>query len=197
MSGSSLKENSLRMKSIVIAIMRYLLNLKRPSKAANTRLLQQRGERLDSLLIREAVDGDLPALAALHVKTWIGTYLNVKHPPTYEIREYQWKEQFQVRDGSWFCFVIVNASGELVGFAKGKREPNGKGGLNKIYLLREYQRLGLGRLLLCHVARRFNCFHPQNPGFLINGSRISGSHYQNCHRVLRPPILYRSLSTSH
>ena len=29
------------------------------------------------------------------------------------------------------------------------------GGLNKIYLLREYQRLGLGRRLVGHVARRF------------------------------------------
>jgi ribosomal protein S18 acetylase RimI-like enzyme len=47
-----------------------------------------------------------------------------------------------------------------VGFAKGKKYnhidlPEFKGELNKIYLLRECQRLGIGRMLLIQVARRF------------------------------------------
>jgi GNAT superfamily N-acetyltransferase len=58
-------------------------------------------------------------------------------------------------DGSWFCFVIENREGRLIGFAKGKRNDDGSGGLNKIYLLGEYQRLGLGRRLIGLVARRF------------------------------------------
>ena len=47
--------------------------------------------------------------------------------------------------------------GELVGFAKGTRSDNPEygGELNKIYLLRDYQRSGLGRRLVGHVARRF------------------------------------------
>jgi len=65
-----------------------------------------------------------------------------------------------VTDGSWFCFVVENRKGELVGFAKGKTYnhsdlPDFSGELNKIYLLREYQRLGLGRRLVGCVARRF------------------------------------------
>jgi ribosomal protein S18 acetylase RimI-like enzyme len=59
-----------------------------------------------------------------------------------------------------FCFVIENQHGELVGFAKGTRYahpdlPNYSGELSKIYLLPEYQRLGLGRRLVGHLARRF------------------------------------------
>jgi hypothetical protein len=26
--------------------------------------------------------------------------------PTYEIREWQWREAFAKADGSWFCFVV-------------------------------------------------------------------------------------------
>ena len=74
--------------------------------------------------------------------------------------EYQWRQAFQSADGSWFCFVIEESSGELIGFAKGQRyahpdQPDFAGELNKIYLLREYHRRGLGRRLLGHVARRF------------------------------------------
>ncbi len=63
-------------------------------------------------------------------------------------------------DGSWFCIVIENQHGELVGFAKGTRyahpdQPSYSGQLDKIYLLPEYQRLGLGRRLVGHTARRF------------------------------------------
>ncbi len=62
--------------------------------------------------------------------------------------------------GSWFCFMIENQHGELVGSAKGTRyahpdQPSYSGELSKIYLLPEYQRLGLGRRLVGHLARRF------------------------------------------
>ena len=80
--------------------------------------------------------------------------------PTYEIRERQWREAFGVTDGSWFCFVVEGRHGELVGFAKGvpynhSDLPDFAGELSKIYLLGAYQRRGLGRRLVGHVARRF------------------------------------------
>jgi ribosomal protein S18 acetylase RimI-like enzyme len=148
------------MKNLINAIARFVFGLRRPSKAANTRLLRQRGESLESFLIREATPEDISVLAALHVKTWNETYWNVRNPPTYGIREQQWREQFKVMDASWFCFVVENRKGELVGFAKGKAYnhsdlPDYSGELSKIYLLRQYQRLGLGRRLVGHVARRF------------------------------------------
>lgn len=115
---------------------------------------------LDRLVIREATREDIPALAALHVKTWNETYPMARQPPTYQIRERQWREQFDKTDGTWFCFVVENPKHELVGFAKGSKYqsddlPDYHGELSKIYLLREYQRLGVGRRLMGHVARRF------------------------------------------
>src|SRR5262245_32882157 len=145
-------------KNLATALARFLAALTRPSKATNTRLLHARGETLQSLAIRQSTPTDRPALAALHVKTWADTYPCVRRPPSYELREHQWREQFKVTDGTWFCFVVTNHKGDLVGFAKGKLDPaapDSPGLLDKIYLLRDYQRLGLGRRLVGHVARAF------------------------------------------
>jgi len=143
-----------------LAIKRFIMDLPRPSKAANIRRLRKRGEKAELFIIREATAADIPALSALHVKAWAQTYWTVLRPPTYSIREWQWKDQFKKIDGSWFCFVIENSKGQLIGFAKGKSYshsdlPGFSGELNKIYLLREYQRLGLGRRLMGNVARKF------------------------------------------
>jgi GNAT superfamily N-acetyltransferase len=110
--------------------------------------------------IREADLSDLTELAHLHVTTWNETYPDVVSPPTFEIRERQWREAFAKDDGSWFCFVVTAPNGRLIAFAKGvvlgpeNRSEYG-GELSKIYLLRSYHGLGLGRRLLGHVARRF------------------------------------------
>jgi L-amino acid N-acyltransferase YncA len=147
-------------KNLLDSIVRLIAGTRRPSKAVNERALRARGESLESFTIREVVPEDLPALAALHVKTWADTYPSIRQPPSYELRERQWREQFQATDGTWFCFVVVHPQGDLVGFAKGvmptSTDPDERSGqLSKIYLLREYQRLGLGRRLIGHVARRF------------------------------------------
>ena len=115
---------------------------------------------MEPVVIREATEADIPALVDLHVKTWAATYPGVASPPTHAIRERQWREAFGTRDGSWFCFVIEDAGGRLIGFAKGNRYdhpdlPQFSAELNKIYLLEECQRMGLGRRLTGHVARRF------------------------------------------
>jgi len=112
-----------------------------------------------SFIIREALPADVPALAALHVKTFHETHGNYPNSPTYAIREYQWRQAFE-GPNNWFCFVIENENPELIGFTKGipynhNDLPDFSGELNKIYLLRAYQKLGLGRRLLGHVSRRF------------------------------------------
>jgi ribosomal protein S18 acetylase RimI-like enzyme len=148
------------MKKIGIAIVRFISAIKRPSKKRAAHLMRQRGETSESYTIREAVADDIPKLSALHVKAWAETYWAVKKPPTYEIREYQWKELFKVIDGNWFCLVVEDSNSNLVGFAKGVRYnhsdlPGYAGELNKIYLLQTHQRIGLGKRLLCAVASRF------------------------------------------
>lgn len=133
----------------------------RPSKAANTRRLRARGEMVEAIKIREATAADVPAIANLHVKTFNETHSPVFNDgPKYEVREYQWREMFNKVDGTWFCYVIENQQGELIGFAKGMRYVHAElsefaGELNKIYLLQKYHRQGLGRQLICKVAQRF------------------------------------------
>jgi GNAT superfamily N-acetyltransferase len=148
------------LKNYLTALARFVGNLGRPSRRANRRLLRERGETVESFVIRDARADEIQALAALHVATWNQTYPRVTSPPAVALREHQWREQFRVTDGRWFCLVVENSKGKLVGFAKGIRPQAGEGSehegeLNKIYLLRDYQRLGLGRRLIGQVARRF------------------------------------------
>jgi GNAT superfamily N-acetyltransferase len=79
--------------------------------------------------------------------------------PSYELREREWRDIFQANDGLRFCFVGEDDAGRLVGFASGAPHDGGlpgyAGELDKIYVLQSDQRRGLGRLLLCRVARRF------------------------------------------
>lgn len=110
--------------------------------------------------IRDARKDDVSALAKLHVQTFNETHCGGgPGGPSFEIREHQWQEAFAVNDGSWFCFVAEDDAGELVGFAKGTPHdgavPGFAGELNKIYVLRRFQRQGAGRMLLCQTARRF------------------------------------------
>lgn len=146
-------------KNMAAAIVRSFYALKRPSKQSNQKLMQQRDETLEDIIIRDVTMDDIPALAKLHAKAWAETYPLVRKPPTAELREWQWREIFKNNDGNWFCIAVANKREQLIGFAKGQRYahenlPDFSGELNKIYLLKQYQRLGLGKKLMCTVAIR-------------------------------------------
>src|SRR5258705_11413440 len=102
------------MGNLRLAIKRFIMDLPRPSKAANMRRLHKRGEKAGSFIVREAVAEDIPALAALHMKAWAPTYWLALHPQTYRIRECLWQDQFKKNDGSWFCFVIEDSKRQLI-----------------------------------------------------------------------------------
>jgi GNAT superfamily N-acetyltransferase len=148
------------MKRILMPLFRLYASLRRNSKKRAAYLMHQRGETAGSYHIREATAEDIPALSTVHVKAWGDTYFLHTNPPGYSTRSWQWTETFRNNDGSWFCYVAVNKEGEIIGFAKGKIRtenelPDYRGELNKIYLLFEYHRLGIGTRLIGHVARRF------------------------------------------
>ena len=146
------------MKRAFLGAWRMLAGLTRPTRKRNARRLRARGESTVSFEIRKAMPADIPALARLHVTTWNATYAPLlMRGPGPEIRERQWREAFAGNDPAWFCFVVHRPDGELVGFAQGKRSdhPEFAGELSKIYVLPEYQRLGLGRRLLVRVANEF------------------------------------------
>lgn len=107
--------------------------------------------------IREAQPEDNVPLAALHVATFKEAHGRFG-APSHEVRERQWRDAFENPDG-WFCYVAQAADGRLVGFAKGTLHDGGvpgfQGELNKIYVLREWHRHGIGRALVEQVSRRF------------------------------------------
>jgi ribosomal protein S18 acetylase RimI-like enzyme len=107
--------------------------------------------------IREASADDMSALAALHVATFKEAHGGLG-APSYELREAQWRATFE-RETNWFCYVAEAQDGQLVGFAKGALHDGGvpgfEGELDKIYVLGDRHRSGIGRALVEHVARRF------------------------------------------
>jgi ribosomal protein S18 acetylase RimI-like enzyme len=110
--------------------------------------------------IRDAQPEDVAALADLHVQTFNETHRGGHGGgPSYELREQQWRKAFATRNNPWFCLVVEEEAGQLVGFAKGALHDGGLPGfvgeLNKLYVLRRLHRQGIGRLLLCTVAHRF------------------------------------------
>ena len=147
------------LKNLIRGFQRFLNSLNRPSKTTNLRKLVERGETLNSFTFRDAVKEDIAELGKLHAITWAETY-NAKNP-NIQLRQHQWHKAFTgENDGSWFCIVIANKNNELVGFAKGKthRKKNSSellGDLDKIYLLKDYQRLGLGKKLFRLAVKRF------------------------------------------
>ena len=145
--------------------------------------MQRRGETTDSFIIREATEADIPQLAAVHVKAWADTYFTVKKPPTYEARSWQWRETFVKQDGSWFCYVAENKEGNIIGFTKGntyghENLPEYSGELNKIYLLFEYHRLGIGTKMVCHTARKFLSMNIPNMVLFSEAANPSGWFYE-------------------
>ncbi|MGC4037280.1 MAG: GNAT family N-acetyltransferase [Chitinophagaceae bacterium] len=113
----------------------------------------------DAFIIRQATIADVTTLAALHFTTFNETHGSF-NSPSLETRKWQWRQIFENKNDDWFCLVIEKENEGLVGFAKGQSynhadNPEFSGELNKIYLLRKYQKKGLGKKLICKVAGEF------------------------------------------
>ena len=110
-----------------------------------------------SFKIREAGADDVAPLAALHVATFNEAHGH-RGAPSYDVRVAQWRTTFD-RGVNRFCYVAEAPDGQLVGFAKGELHDGGvpgfDGELDKIYVLRDWHRSGIGRALVGQVARRF------------------------------------------
>ena len=189
------------MKNFLNSIFRFINGLTRPSKQTNLKKLKERGETLDSFTFRDAAKEDIPELGKLHAITWAETYHAKKQ--NIQLRQYQWHKTFtEENDGSWFCILVVNKDQKLVGFAKGKTYKDNetselRGDLNKIYLLKDYQRIGLGKKLFGLVIQRFLSMGvndmvlfgvPQNPSCAFHetmgGERLYSEkgNFDGCYR---------------
>ena len=145
-----------RLKAWLADVKRHLEARSRPKAEQNAQRLRDRGESLDSIIARDAVAADIPALAELHVTTWNATY-RTSRGPSVSTRIRQWQEVFGKTPRSDFVVVLEDRDGRLVGFAAGKPYMGEFAGqLSKIYLRWEYHGLGLGRRLMEETARRFD-----------------------------------------
>ena len=112
--------------------------------------------------IREATVTDAAAIARVHVDSWRTTYPGIV-PKEYlasldvKERENRWRVILEVV-GQDFTYVAQGQEGEVVGFAgagpERSNDPVYRGELYAIYLLEEYQRRGIGRLLTAAVVSR-------------------------------------------
>jgi ribosomal protein S18 acetylase RimI-like enzyme len=144
-----------RLKAVAADVQRSIHARSRPSGKTNAERLRQRGESLDSIVFRDAVPDDIPALAELHVTTWNATY-RTSRGPTVARRSSQWRAVFDRADPKEFVLVLEDRNGRLIGFAFGRPDDGEfEGVLSKIYLRWGYHGLGLGRRMMAETARRF------------------------------------------
>ncbi|MFK3961209.1 GNAT family N-acetyltransferase [Guptibacillus hwajinpoensis] len=108
--------------------------------------------------IRKAVVDDALAIASVHVNSWRTTYRSLisedyLNSLDVQIREARWRKG--IEDGS-IIFVAVE-EGQIIGFANGGKNRSSAykfdGELYAIYLLEEAQGKGVGKQLLCSVAK--------------------------------------------
>ena len=113
---------------------------------------------IGDLLLREASIADLRPLAELHVRTFNETHVGpFGSGPTYATREWQWREKLSEIDATHFVLVLETPAKQLVGFLwchPTKDNPKWAARLNKIYLLRGYQRRGLGTRMVAAAVDR-------------------------------------------
>jgi ribosomal protein S18 acetylase RimI-like enzyme len=107
---------------------------------------------------------DVPALAHVHIESWRTTYKGIVPDEflaalSYERRMEQWKTRLTSSDPRVFVYVAVDEQDCVVGFVNGGKpqqadEYEYSGELYAIYLLKEYQGRGLGRMLVQRLVER-------------------------------------------
>lgn len=111
--------------------------------------------------VREALLEDIGWIAKVNVNSWMTTYKGIISDTvltklSVEKRRKEWEWIYNNRKQDEVIFVAVNDDGEIVGFSNGGRNRNAEfdydGELYAIYLLKEYQRQGLGKLLVSKVV---------------------------------------------
>jgi ribosomal protein S18 acetylase RimI-like enzyme len=112
--------------------------------------------------IREASVNDAEEIAFVHVNSWKTTYKGIISEAylsslMVEKRLKNWLWTFENLNPHEKIFVAENTSGDIVGFSSGGKSRNDEfvhnGELYAIYLLRDYQTMGLGKTLFESVVR--------------------------------------------
>ncbi|MEF2093259.1 GNAT family N-acetyltransferase [Bacillus sp. CFBP9009] len=114
------------------------------------------------MLIRQATVADAEAIAIVHVDCWRTTYKEIMPSDfldnlSYEKRKDIWIKNIN-RDEN-YVYVAENNEGKIVGFIDGgKRDTNqveNSGDLTAIYILENFQRMGIGKKLIKELFFKF------------------------------------------
>lgn len=124
----------------------------------------------EQLIVREYKKQDLFSVAKVHVDTWNSTYINIIPEKylknrTYEIQQKKWEDRILSNPNTnEFMFVLEN-DGEVVGFSTGAMNDKDckiDSILYTLYILKEYQSKGYGKLLVKAVASKLRCLGAKN-----------------------------------
>jgi GNAT superfamily N-acetyltransferase len=120
---------------------------------------------LAKFIIRKAELSDAARVAEVHIESWRTTYAGIIPEEIlknldHNERASRWREIISDPAGKQSVFVVETDDGPIVGFASVEAERSGNpiydGEISAIYLLREYQRLGIGRRLFLVAAEELS-----------------------------------------
>lgn len=118
------------------------------------------------MMIRQAVLNDAEAIAKVHIKCWITTYKNIVDDQylsslKWENRLSHWKEILQKNDESATFVALIED--QIVGFISGGKnrhsETHYDSELFAIYVLEQFQGLGIGTNLIKHLFKHLSQAH--------------------------------------
>lgn len=117
------------------------------------------------IYIREANIADVQAIAKVHVATWNSTYENIipevyLKSKTCKGQEEKWLKRIFENDATnEFLYVALTENDDIIGFACGSAQNDDikfKGTIAAIYILKDFQRKGLGKKLIKTIVERLD-----------------------------------------
>ena len=114
------------------------------------------------MLIRPSQKTDANTMSRIYVKSWRDTYLSViPFGFLYEMSESQHEQAFlKELDSKQVLSFVAEDVGRVVGFVTGGNERNGNdiysGEIYTLYVLKNFQRQGIGGKLVSALATQFN-----------------------------------------
>lgn len=108
------------------------------------------------MIIRSAELTDASGIAKVNIETWKSTYKNIINDEyldslSYEQREHAIKNIINSSSDKKYVFIAEDGTGDVIGFAScgivRENDEIFKGELYSIYILKEFQNKGIGKLL--------------------------------------------------
>lgn len=116
------------------------------------------------LIIRKAVPQDVKGIAKVHVDSWKTTYPGIVPDEildglSYEQKEQKWLSYFSRDISENSLYIAETNTNEIVGFINGGKERTRKyqydGEIYCLYILKDFQRLGIGSKLMQTLINDF------------------------------------------